>query len=340
MPADPNDPGAGLFRRNNPGLTLPDFQKQFSRVLALDFEATPDGSCFHIGAVLGDGSFCRKNITDLGAALQDLSVFARTAEYLLGHNIIHHDLPLAAGTGCGGSLLDLPVIDTLFLSPLAFPENPYHRLVKDYKLVRTSKNDPVADARLALAIFQDQMAAFWGLNQTCPGLIQFLAFAFSDFCLAPQFNLRGIHDLFESLSRTTVDRAEALGLFKDLTFEKVCPKGLEDLWTLQGEKVSQTPVFAYLLSWLRVSGKNSIIPPWVRHRFPEISTFLKQLRYACGHGECFYCRSHNDSLSLLNQYFGFDQFRTDSTGTSLQKQIVEAGIQGNSLLGILPTGGG
>jgi len=29
-------------------------------------------------------------------------------------------------------------VDTLVLSPLCFPENPYHRLVKDYKLVRES----------------------------------------------------------------------------------------------------------------------------------------------------------------------------------------------------------
>lgn len=340
MPADLNDPGAGLIRTDDPGPALSDFQEQFSRVLALDFEALPDGSCFHIGAVLGDRSFCREKITDLGAALQDLTVFARPADYLLGHNILYHDLPLVARVDDRLGLLDLSVIDTLFLSPLAFPENPYHGLVKDYKLVRSSKNDPVADARLALAIFQDQTTAFYALNQACPELIRFYAFAFSEFCLAPQFNLRGIHDLFESLSRTTVDRSEALSLFKELTFEKVCPKGLEDIWTLQGDKVSQTPVFAYLLSWLRVSGKNSIIPPWVRHRFPEISTLLKQLRYGCGHEACDFCRSHNDSLSLLNQYFGFENFRTDVTGTSLQKQIVEAGIQGKSLLGILPTGGG
>lgn len=45
-------------------------------------------------------------------------------------------------------LLHLPVIDTLFLSPICFPENPYHRLVKNYKLVSESLNDPVSDALL------------------------------------------------------------------------------------------------------------------------------------------------------------------------------------------------
>jgi ATP-dependent DNA helicase RecQ len=52
-------------------------------------------------------------------------------------------------------MFDKPVIDTLFLSPLAFPENPYHRLVKNYKLLRDSLNDPLADAKLALSLFLD-----------------------------------------------------------------------------------------------------------------------------------------------------------------------------------------
>jgi len=34
--------------------------------------------------------------------------------------------------------------DTLYLSPLAFPENPYHKLIKNYKLIKNSKNNPVA----------------------------------------------------------------------------------------------------------------------------------------------------------------------------------------------------
>ncbi len=255
MGRDPMDIEVMESRQPSAGPALGDLQERFRRVLALDFEALPDGSCFHIGAVMGDRCFCREKITDIGAALHDLAVFV-------------------------------------------------------------------------------------DLNQTSPGLIRFFAFAFSDFCRIPQFNLRGIHNLFESLARTTVDRSEALCLFKDLTREKVCPKGVEDLWTLQADKGSHSPVLAYLLSWLRVSGKNSILPPWVRHRFPEISLFLKQLRYACGQAECDFCQSHNDARHLLNHYFGFENFRTDSTGTSLQKMIVEAGLQGNSLLGILPTGGG
>src|SRR5690606_11847155 len=59
----------------------------------------------------------------------------------------------------------LPVIDTLLLSPLAFPQNPYHRLIKDYKLVRDSLNSPLADCRASWALFGDQQLAFRHLGQ-------------------------------------------------------------------------------------------------------------------------------------------------------------------------------
>ena len=56
-------------------------------------------------------------------------------------------------------LLKLPAVDTLRLSPLAFPRNPYHHLVKHYqdgRLRRGRINDPELDARLALEVFNDQ----------------------------------------------------------------------------------------------------------------------------------------------------------------------------------------
>jgi len=49
------------------------------------------------------------------------------ADCLLGHNIVAHDLPVLAQHERDLALLRLPVVDTLQLSPRAFPQNPYHR---------------------------------------------------------------------------------------------------------------------------------------------------------------------------------------------------------------------
>ena len=56
---------------------------------------------------------------DVKAGLDALST---GAEFVLGHNVKRHDLPVLAQLFPGLTLSQLPVIDTLELSPLAFPE--------------------------------------------------------------------------------------------------------------------------------------------------------------------------------------------------------------------------
>ena len=55
------------------------------------------------------------------------------------------------------------MVDTLRLNPLAFPRNPYHSLVKHYRdgdLIRSTRNDPLLDAQLALEVFSNQLEKF------------------------------------------------------------------------------------------------------------------------------------------------------------------------------------
>lgn len=102
--------------------------------------------------------------------LERLEALALNAEYVLGHNILNHDLPLIRGLAQGLKLLDLPVIQTLFLSPLAIFRNPNHRLVKDCKPVRDFLRDPIEDVYLALAVFKGQRAVFGHLAHPGPNV--------------------------------------------------------------------------------------------------------------------------------------------------------------------------
>ena len=86
--------------------------------------------------------------------------FGRSAEFVLGHNILSHDIPCLHEKDPTLAILQKPVVDTLYLSPLAFPENPYHRLVKNYQIVRDSINNPAEDAVLAGKVFIEQWDAF------------------------------------------------------------------------------------------------------------------------------------------------------------------------------------
>jgi ATP-dependent DNA helicase RecQ len=99
-----------------------------------------------------------------------------------------------------------------------------------------------------------------------------------------------------------------------------------------------------VLAWLRVSGGNSVLPPWVRLQYPETSHQIRRLRETpCGDAACPYCSVHLDPRRELERYFGYPAFRPEpknAEGGPLQEDIVRAGYACESILAILPTGGG
>ena len=101
---------------------------------------------------------------------------------------------------------------------------------------------------------------------------------------------------------------------------------------------------AYALAWLSVSGGNSVMPPWVRHQFPEAGQLVRRLRdEACADPGCAWCQDRHNASRELKRFFGFDDFRpepADDDGRSLQQVIVEKAMEGRNVLAILPTGTG
>src|ERR1035437_6433415 len=144
--------------------------------LLLDLEVSHQGNILKLGAVCGDASLTRSRGHNLASALDDLAKLAARATLVLGPNLVRFDLPILREAAPRHPLLKLPIIDTLVLSPICFPENPYHRLVKDYKLVSESLNDPVADARQAASLFADEFRALDGMRQSEPHLFELLHF--------------------------------------------------------------------------------------------------------------------------------------------------------------------
>ena len=120
--------------------------------LIFDLEVAPGKAdkpdrIFMVGALRPDTGteLERKVDRDLPDVLDALDHLGQGASFVLGHNVIDHDLPILKQQAPHLALHGLPVIDILRLSPLAFPQNPYHRLVKDYKLIRDSLNSSLSD---------------------------------------------------------------------------------------------------------------------------------------------------------------------------------------------------
>ncbi|NYT60828.1 RecQ family ATP-dependent DNA helicase [Alcaligenaceae bacterium] len=278
-------------------------------------------------------------------ALQQLDVLSEGAGFVLGHNAIAHDLPILREHAPNMVLHTLPVIDTLRLSPLAFPQNPYHRLVKDYKLIRDSLNSPLSDCRSTLVLFQDQRQAFAQLKEGNPK--ELLCY---QTLLAPTLK-SDLGAFFASLSgQGPVPLSELRTLIPQLLQEsdpslsrdlRVCRTRLQQLLDADLQQEDLHWPLAYALAWLRVSGGNSVLAPWVRHQFPAVGQLISELRdVPCGQEGCQYCQTTHDPRHELKRYFGFPDFRYEQPGKSLQHDIVLAGMRGQHVLAILATGGG
>lgn len=306
------------------------------KILSFDLELTRDEKLRHLGALLAARQLSLKGSQE--AAITALNELAQEADLILGHNILDFDLPwLARQSVRPQQLLEKPVIDTLYLSPLAFPRNPYHRLVKDYKLVRDTLNDPVADARLALSIFAEQVAS---LNTLPLAQLQLYQYLFSQG--VTQFNTEGLALVFARLTgRPLVKVSELPTLIKGIAHGKACPHRLNRVIGDALHRPMLSLPLAYVCAWLPVSGGNSVLPPWIWHRFPQTAEIIKSIREQhCGKQDCPYCHENHDARHHLKRVFELDDFRTLPDGTPLQQRLIEEAMAGVSLLGILPTSGG
>lgn len=312
-------------------------------ILFLDIETSRDDRILAVGAVLGATErLWEAGTDDLAGMAGLLDSLAMRATAVAGHNLLSHDLPRLRAWLPELALLRLPAIDTLLLSPLAFPANPYHQLVKDYKLVHDAVNDPVADARLSRRLLADEIDA---LRKQPRGLLSLYGACFARGLLPEGEAPTGLAVLFASLGAPAPANArECLALWVDQAGGLACADALSRLGVASFTDPGRLPPLAYALAWLRVAGGDSVVPPWVRHRVPRVIELLKALRdKPCADPGCAWCREAHDALPLLARHFGFASYRAEPRapdGASLQQRVVEAGLLDQPLLAILPTGGG
>ena len=313
---------------------------KLSRCCSIDLEVSPSTDEIHALAGVRYDTEATYHASQAGPKLRThllaLDTLAEGADFLIGHNLINFDLPYLRAAQPGLCLLELPVIDTLWLNPLAFPRFPYHRLVKHYRqgdLKRHTRNDPELDARLALRAFQNQQEALLDAEQS-------LLAAWHWLCAGP--DQPGFNLFFEALRRSPrPSDAEGRNAVEERLEDVAC---VTQARRVIGSGTERGWPLAYALAWLSVCGGNSVMPPWVRHQFPEAGTLVRLLRdTACTDPACRWCRQRHDARGELKRFFDFDGYRAepaDEHGRPLQQAIVEAAMAGEHVLGILPTSTG
>ena len=313
-----------------------------SKCVSVDLEVDPNSNRIQRFAAIRPGvaDTCNYSRGNFENALRALDDYAASAEFVLGHNVIEHDLLHLREAGSSLRILTKPPIDTLWLNPLAYPRNPYHRLVKHYKdgrLQAGNASDPELDAGLVLTVLRNQIAEFQNLARGYPDLLTALHWLATS-SEKPQ----GFEAVFRSVRDAPRPGAPvAQRAIRQVLAGRACTHQIE-LAIPEAERTGWP--LAYALSWISVSGENSVMPPWVRHQFPEAGALVRRLRdTSCTDPACDWCRSWTDPTGLLKQWFGFEGFRpkpAGEDGRSLQETIVASVLAKSSVLGILPTGTG
>ena len=276
-----------------------------------------------IGAIRTDRSTTfswRGDSSGLRAALAALDQFADGASYLVGHNISAHDLELLAKHASDLSLVNLPAIDTLYLSTLAFSENPYHHLVKQYQepaLARVQVNDPLLDAELTLELLADVTEA---LKSTDGDLL--LAW---HALLTTGVKGHAFDHVFRTIrgSDGTPLVADFIPALMNHLRERGCP---HQAGHIARDALSHPLALAYLLAWLPATGGNSIIPPYVEKRFQPSSLATKLRDARCGDRSCPWCSEHFDAEKALKRWFGLPPLVYDSGTCPLRARRPWRGI--------------
>ena len=315
--------------------------KFIENCVGIDIEAHPEtAEIFAMAAIRNStGEKIDYRNRDIRAFLQNLENLLGRSNYLIGHNILKFDLQHLIAKNSQFSKFLNRSIDTLWLSPLAFPLRTYHNLEKphlDSTLNEGKKQDPEKDALLSIELLENQQKAFAGLEENLLLAFHFLATRGKDstgfnafFC-----NLRNVNSLDEEgCVKAILQSLKGLACSTGLHERIVEFSYPENSWSL-----------AYALSWISVAPEKAALSPWVVNEFPEVVNVLRILRTTdCKRRDCVWCSEHNAPKVALKRYFGYKDFRKvpkDLDGRSLQHRIVDAAMHGNSVLGILPTGAG
>ena len=266
-----------------------------------------------IGALRWDGA------TFHSADKHAMKLFLDGVDFVCGHNIIHHDAKYLFGEGNRRWAL----VDTLYVSPLLFPERPYHRLLKDDKLVSEQMNNPVNDCEKARDLLMEEVIAWNRLSERKQAIYTTLL-----------HNVPEFEGFIEFVGAKFEDKERLPELIREEYRNKICEHA-----DVAGIMAQQPIQLAFALALIDTADHRSVTPSWVLHNYPNVENCVRLLRHIQCKDGCPYCNRNLDVHYNLKQFFGYDQFRTYE-GEPLQENAARAAVEGKSLLAIFPTGGG
>ncbi|MGK0317486.1 MAG: ATP-dependent DNA helicase RecQ, partial [Saprospiraceae bacterium] len=291
-----------------------------NKILYIDIETNKHGKIKDVGALFNGQELHERQ-------LSKVERWINQAEYICGHNIVAHDIPFLKKALGPDIFRNKKIVDTLLWSPLLFSDNPYHKLVKGYKIVNDSDyNNPLSDCKLTKQLLIDELNRFNELDSVIQQVYVSLLFssdAYSGFLELINFKI------------TNFDAAIEIG---DFVKDKICDNANVS------KIVQDYPIeLAYAFSLINTKEDISILAYWVNNTLPKTQNILDYLRFKfCEDPSCKYCNSNLNPRKSLQSYFGYKDFRKfdQDEEISLQEKTVRAGLSAASFVAVFPTGGG
>lgn len=280
--------------------------------------STTSKQLLDIGCILSDELGFHKNQPN------EFAKFIEKCDFICGHNILSHDLVYLQKYFGNVEWGLTKAIDTLLLSPLLFPKQPYHHLLKDDKLQTDELNNPLNDAKKARDLFFAEVVAFQKLDDEFKEILYLLL-----------SNQRGFENFFRYVNYSgSVSRQQLQFIISKRLQGKICNESDLELF------IDKSPIaLAYTLALLNCDDRYSITPPWVLKNYPDVERLLFLMRNSpCVRG-CDYCKLTLDPVLALKKYFNYPGFRKFGN-EPLQENAAKAAIRGESILAVFPTGGG
>lgn len=284
----------------------------------IDLEVDGRGKILDIGGVKAGQGFH-------SARIPEFADFVSDCDCLCGHNIIGHDIKYLKPF----LRKEYVLVDTLYLSPLLFPQKPYHKLLKDDKILTEELNNPLNDSLKAQSLYDDEAMAFKALDKDFQQLYYDL--------LNEDIHFSGFFKSIEYVPsrKPFFFRKSTADIFRELFKGKICEHSNVESFVKE-HKVE----CAYAAALISTDDRNSITPAWILRNYQGVENVIRGLRAVnCGDARCAYCSQKLNAEYSLKKWFGYDRFRTFG-GEPLQENAAKAAIKGESLLAIFPTGGG
>lgn len=287
-------------------------------IIFFDCETNSHKTIIDLGAISSDGvTFHSSRIADLQQFVLD---YGGEAPLLAGHNICYFDIPVVAPMT---DFASRPLIDTLYLSALLFPQERFHALLKDERLRVGELSNPLSDAKKAKELFDLEVAAF---RELTPEIQQILCDLLA--------NTQPFSGFFQYLGMKPIGTHDLASRIHTAFRDQICEHANLASW-IDDEPMALAFALALLASKLPVN----VIPAWVQWRMPRVQSALHSLCGTPCQAGCRYCLRQLNLHVGLKKWFGYDAFRTYA-GEPLQENAAASALHGDSVLAVFPTGGG